>query len=586
LSAHLLGAPRMAVAGEDGSFTFRGVPEGHYVIAAQKPAWVPVAHGVKSALSMAGGAGQGVPVAVKEGEAVRDVTLRLQRGAVISGVVRMPGGGVAAGVSVQALMTSRVDGTRVASMTAVPGTTDDRGRYRIYGLAPGEYVVQVRSELVALQSTEIRQVLPSEVQWAEAVRAQAAAALAPGTTPADPPPAPALGPTVAYSTTYFPGTAYLSDAAAVPLRAGDERVDVDVEMRMVPTATVSGLVTGRDGQPVAGAMISLTVPGLGQEDMFGQILGAARGTSRADGTFVLTGIQPGAYTLTARAAPPTPGGRQTPDSRGAMMAAALAGMASGMGGAASTLSLWARESITVNGQSVGPLGLQLRDGLTVSGTVVFEGSTPPSADAVRVGVAEPSANTGMPDMLMFRMNPSVGQAREDGTFELTGLVPGTYRLSVMMPGLRQNPTAPGEGWMLKSARLGDRELADEGIDLTGGTSLSGLVVTLTDRPSELSGRVLDAASEPFSAFPLVVFSADRAHWVSGSRRIHTVQPATDGSYVIAGLPAGQYYLAAVTTVDTRELASAAFLDSLIASAIRVTLAEGERKVQDVRLAGG
>ncbi len=155
-----------------------------------------------------------------------------------------------------------------------------------------------------------------------------------------------------------------------------------------------------------------------------------------------------------------------------------------------------------------------------------------------------------------------------------------------MPGMRMTPTEPGTGWMVKSVRLGDRDLADEGVDLTGGTDLSGIVVTLTQRPSELSGRVLDGASQPFSAYPLVVFSANRAHWGPGSRRTHAVQPAVDGSYVIAGLPAGDYYLAAVTEVETRELGSAAFLESLIGASLKVTLGDGERKTQDVRLAGG
>src|SRR5690606_21136494 len=133
---------------------------------------------------------------------------------------------------------------RVASMMTQPGTTDDQGRYRIFGLEPGEYVVQVRSSFGPFGSQEVRQVLPSEVAWAEGVLAQSQAARAPGAQVDALQAPPELGPTVAYATTYFPGTSYLSDAAAIVLRAGDQRLDVDVEVRQVPTATVTGNVIG------------------------------------------------------------------------------------------------------------------------------------------------------------------------------------------------------------------------------------------------------------------------------------------------------------------------------------------------------
>jgi hypothetical protein len=271
------------------------------------------------------------------------------------------------------------------------------------------------------------------------------------------------------------------------------------------------------------------------------------------------------------------------------MAAAMASMtnlAGGlMGGVGASMSLWAQEPIQVNGQPVGPLNLQLREGLTFAGSVVFEGTTLPPG-AVRVSLGATTGNSGLPDVPMFRQNASIAQVTPAGTFELAGIAPGVYSLAVLAAGMRLVPTEPGTGWMVKSVRLGDRDLADDGVDMRPGSDLSGVVVTMTDRPSELSGRVLDAASEPFSAFPLVVFSANREHWGVGSRRVTAVQPSTDGSYVVAGLPAGRYYLAVLTEVDIRELASATLLESLIPSALSVTLADGERKTQDIRLAGG
>ena len=583
-SSGLLSVPRVVVSDEEGRFMITDLPEGSYTMLTQKAAWVPAGAAVRTALQ---GVGQGVPVTVKAGEVVRGITLRMAKGAVISGVVRLPGGKPAVNMSVMALRTSRVDGKRSTSMTAMPGTTDDQGRYRIYGLEQGEYVVQVRASFITLPGAgDVRQVLPSEVRWAEALLAQA-----PTQTAATAPPPPDPGPTVTYSTTYFPGTVYLSDAAGLTVRAGEERLNTDFEIRRVPTTTVSGTVLGLDGTPVAGAMVKLSLPpSNGQEDLVAQLIGASRTTTRADGAFVLTTVPPGTYQLIVRAAPPAPpaagGGRQAP-SADAMASAMMAGIMGGMTGTAGgTMSLWARESIVVDGNPVGPLGLQLREGLKVSGSVVFEGTPPEPLSNARVTISEPAPISGLPDIAMFRTNPSIGALKPDHTFEMAGVVPGVYQLGMMMPGMRLSSTTPGEGWMVKSAKVGDRDLMDGGIDLTGGSGITGLVVTVTNRPSEVSGRVLDGASQPFSAFPLVIFSADRNHWAAGSRRVLHVQPATNGSYVFAGLPAGQYYLAALTELDPKELASAAFLESLVGSAITVTLADGERKTQDVRLAGG
>jgi hypothetical protein len=79
-----------------------------------------------------------------------------------------------------------------------------------------------------------------------------------------------------------------------------------------------------------------------------------------------------------------------------------------------------------------------------------------------------------------------------------------------------------------------------------------------------------------------------AYWLYGSRRIVTSAPATDGRFTIGGpgaalLPAGEYYLAAVTDVSKDEQYDPAFLQTIIPAAIKVTLAPGARQTQDLRV---
>jgi hypothetical protein len=145
---------------------------------------------------------------------------------------------------------------------------------------------------------------------------------------------------------------------------------------------------------------------------------------------------------------------------------------------------------------------------------------------------------------------------------------------------------PGSTWTLKSAMFNGRDVSDLPFDLRPSEEAAGMVVTFTDRPTEISGSVVDRAGRPAPGFPIVVFSTDRAYWTVGSRRIQQVRPSSDGKYKLAGLPAGEYYVCAVTDLDQGQLYDPAALDALAAGSFKITLADGEKKVQDLKLAGG
>jgi hypothetical protein len=80
-----------------------------------------------------------------------------------------------------------------------------------------------------------------------------------------------------------------------------------------------------------------------------------------------------------------------------------------------------------------------------------------------------------------------------------------------------------------------------------------------------------------------VCTVDRTLWLPGARRIRSARPATDGSFAVTGLPAGEYAIAAVEDLEDSYLADPAFLARLLASAYTVTLADGERKRQDLKV---
>lgn len=71
-----------------------------------------------------------------------------------------------------------------------------------------------------------------------------------------------------------------------------------------------------------------------------------------------------------------------------------------------------------------------------------------------------------------------------------------------------------------------------------------------------------------------------------SRRILSTRPGSDGHFKFPNLPAGDYLIAAVTDVKPDEWYDPAFLAQLVGASTKVTLAEGEKRVQSLRTKGG
>jgi hypothetical protein len=126
-------------------------------------------------------------------------------------------------------------------------------------------------------------------------------------------------------------------------------------------------------------------------------------------------------------------------------------------------------------------------------------------------------------------------------------------------------------------------LLDGHFEITADMNLSDLVVTFSDRRPELTGTLQAGDGTATSDVFVIAFSADRSHWRPGTRRVQAVRPGVDGRYMMAGLPPGRYLLAALTDVDENDWQDPAFLEQLLPASIAIAIAEGERKVQDLRI---
>jgi hypothetical protein len=137
-------------------------------------------------------------------------------------------------------------------------------------------------------------------------------------------------------------------------------------------------------------------------------------------------------------------------------------------------------------------------------------------------------------------------------------------------------------WTPKSAVFNGRDALDFFVEVKPGEDQSG-VITLTTHPGTLSGMLQDSSGQPTAAYTIIVFPSEERLWAAPARRILATRPATDGRYSFSGLPAGEYRLVAVTDVEPGQWYDPAFLRELGGLALPITLGDGERRVQDLRV---
>jgi hypothetical protein len=261
-------------------------------------------------------------------------------------------------------------------------------------------------------------------------------------------------------------------------------------------------------------------------------------------------------------------------------------------GLAGSQPWWAREEIAVDGRDLTDMILRMQPGMTISGRIVLEGTSPPPADLTKTQISFGGVPTSASPMDLALSNftgGNVGTTAADGTFTVKGVVPGRYRGSLnsgmaMVFAMFAGTAGQPNNWSLKSIMWNGRDVADVPLEVKPNEDISGVVVSLTDRPTELSGTVSDQTGRATGNFPIVVFSTDKTYWTIGSRRVQSARPASDGKFKITGLPAGEYFVMAVTDLDAAQLYSPVFLEQLsAASAYKIRLADGQKLVQDLKL---
>jgi protocatechuate 3,4-dioxygenase beta subunit len=464
----------------------------------------------------------GTPVQLADGQETSGIDLRLTRGSVITGHVLDEDGEPLARALVTVQRYQYVRGER--QLTSAGGDqTDDRGQYRVFGLPPGDYYVSATAGGLA-------QILGRGFQFAAGALAGAGrggrGAFFGGPPVEDAEP-------VGYAPTYYPGVTSAADATKVTVAPGQELGGIDFQVQLVAMSTVSGTVIGSSG-PVPVMLVPQDRGGVFRR----QVL---RAGSQADGSFAIANVPPGHYTAIARS-----GGRGEDPRIGT-------------------------QAVTVAGDNVTGISIALQPGVSLAGYITVESSgTPAPVDYSGFRVDAPDV-----DPLPFvggGPNTSGSRAEKNGAFQINGLLPGRHYIRVN-----------GQGsWSLQSVSVAGRDVTDEPVDLKSGQNVDSVSIVLTDRSTQVTGTVRDAAGNPVQQITVIAFSADQQYWHSQSRQIQAVRVDQSGVFHLRGLPPGDYSVAAVDDAEEGEWFDPSYLEGIRTGAKRLSLSEGESATLDLK----
>lgn len=606
-----------AVTDEQGRFVLRDLPAGEgYTIEATRLGYANGAYGQQTLFGAAG------RINLKDAEWFSRANIVMWRPGAISGTLRDEANEPVVGAYVRVLARHIFAGQ--PQLLAGPvARTDDRGEYRIAGLGPGQYLVHVPS----IQSAVPIDAPPGLLGTSgDAARTQNSLSfLLPPRTDAvldavgnsrqvignfvTPPPG-ARGKSLAYAMTFYPGVEKADVAAPIDLGLGEERAGVDLVIRPVPAVNISGIVEGPP-EGMNGLVLRLIPAALeGLSD------GAEAATVLvgADRRFSFLNVPSGDYVidapgtsleLTYEGAVPGQLLPQSPGLRwGGFQSGSLESGPPGTGYMRKSGSrndrFWARTLLSVGETDVNNLVVTLNASFTLKGWLVYEGTTRTTLESTPIGFAtggirsttttattevtpRPSVQPTI-ELEPAAGNPSLGIPRsnrpEDGDsqdrFIVEGLKPGEYVLRLGLGGSR---------FTTKSIVIDGVDYTTRPIDASALGPRSEVVVTLTDKLTSVRGAVHDSRGAVTSA-AVLVFPADRDLWSRyGLRptRLRSTPLSGSSSFIIDGLPAGDYLAIAVPASQVSAWQDQKFLERAAASGTRFTLQWGEVRTLDLSL---
>ena len=346
-------------------------------------------------------------------------------------------------------------------------------------------------------------------------------------------------PDTRYVNTYYPGTYDAMQASAVTLKAGDE---MPVNLTLVPARTyrVRGIITG---------ITAAQKPSVELFSKAGDSYRANANEVGPDGQFEVRGVAPGSYVV--RASTPT-----------------------------ESQSFTAHQDVSVVAADVDGVKLTPLPSFPLSGHLHIEASA--AADLTQYSAnlrqAELPEDPGFfMSQEFFGTNAPVDRL---GNFEWKNVTPGNYIVQVY--------GGDGQGFFLKSAKLGERDIAT-GFTASGPATLDLLVST---KGGTVEGAVVDAAVEKAvekdgdEVHPVVnatVVAVPEEKYRKLPDRFGTGSTDQHGRFTIRGVAPGTYTLYAWQDLEEGVYRDPDFLKSQEANGTAVKVEEGSHQTVELKL---
>ena len=230
----------------DGRYEFAAVLAGTYAVTARKAGFASMEFGQRRPTD------PGTRIRIIDDQTVDRIDFTLPAASAMNGRVVDENGDPVEDATVSIYTMTIVNGRRRLIAGGADRRTDDLGRFRLFDVDPGEYVI---AAAVATAGTH----------------------RLPGYAPA-----------------YFPGTPTLADAQVVAVKTGEDLSGLDLRLAPGRAAKVSGVVVDAAGQPLEGSLL------LDASRRSGMLAAPAiRTRPQPDGRFEFLNIAPGDYALQA-----------------------------------------------------------------------------------------------------------------------------------------------------------------------------------------------------------------------------------------------------------------------------------------------
>lgn len=464
-----------------------------------------------------------------------EVTIRARRGGAISGKITYPDGDPAVNADIAVIRRANNQSNRVLTgfnaSALLALHTDDRGRFRVAGLPPGEYIVSASEKNTAPHN--------------KVNRGYGLDGL--------------FGSGDALVVTYYGGTTNISEAAKLQVETQSEINDIDITLPDLTPHLIQGSVIAKlDRIPLPGTTIAIRMKD--QADWLDR--GARQITTNEQGQWQIEDVPDGNYIL--RISPPSdipipgatpvvmPTTEDTESYRG-------------------TVQFPTRKfvptdtAVSVSGGDVVVEPIALAEGASISGSIELPG--------------ELKEGPGMYFQLVWQYEGELQTGTRNSTsvygdsFSIEGLREGKVYLSAIFSpyGVRDEQFAK---YYVKSITLNGADITDKPIALKEGQTVKGVRIVIAEGRGSVTVKLVNAEGKPATWLRAALVPVDQSRWLFGNE---IIERTTDSQGEVLFTAAPGDYLVFIHTADGVWPPTPDSIRSRADSAPRVKISSGENK---------